>query len=89
MRDATPEKSTGEQKVLSAFREERGFALCRLDIPAYRMLPRLFLWLAIRCWIWGRLPDVDLMTPTCSATFTNLMFVGPRWMGETTFQYLT
>ena len=43
MKDAALEKSSSEQRILSAFKEERGFALYCLDIPSYRILPRLFL----------------------------------------------
>ena len=49
IRAATPENSTGEQKVFSARREERGLARWRRDIPEWRILPRLFLWDVILC----------------------------------------
>ena len=78
---ARPENRTGEPKILSVWREASGLALWRRDIPVKRTLARAFLCLTILWWMWGRFPDTDLSTPTCSAVSTKGMTVLPMWIG--------
>ena len=40
IRAAIPENKTGDPKVFSALREERGLALCLLDMPADRTVAK-------------------------------------------------
>ena len=89
MRDARPEKRTGVPNILSALIEDKGFARWRRDIPVKRTQARAFLCLTNLWCMCGRLPDTDLITPTCSAESTKGMVVAPMWTGLISLAYFT
>ena len=86
--EAMPEKRTGVEKTFSARRQAMGLARWCLDIPMRIICPKERLWLTILWCIWGRFPEIDLRTPTCSAVVANSMGVPAIWRGESCFVYL-
>ena len=70
---AMPERSKGLANTDWILSDTAGFAFWFLESPAGRTENKALIWELILFWMWGRLPSVLLIIPTCSAISVNSM----------------